>query len=80
MMKQHCARGGTQINNGDTICYSISKHMTKETLYNHCMHTYNEVVYTIETETELYNRLVPWGIASLQLTAYFCSTTKLSER
>ena len=23
-----------------------------------------EVVYTVETDTELYNRLVPWGIAT----------------
>ena len=27
----------------------------------------HEVVYTVETETELYNRLVPWGIATLKL-------------
>ena len=27
----------------------------------------HEVVYTVETKTELYNRLVPWGIAMLKL-------------
>ena len=27
----------------------------------------HEVVYTLETETNLYNRLVPWGIATLKL-------------
>ena len=29
----------------------------------------HEVVYTVETETELYNRLVPWGIATLKVGA-----------
>ena len=53
------------------VCVHVCMYVCMYRLYNevevstvYTLPSACEVVYTVVTETELYNRLVPWGIAT----------------